>query len=71
MHSIYTEVTGESVMEQLIQLNYDFDREEIKPVFLSSYKNINCKVIKLDCLQDAIYYLQNEYDKVLKEMHHK
>lgn len=52
-------------MEQLIQLNYDFNREEIKPVFLSSYKNINCKVIKLDCLQDAIYYLEKEYNSIL------
>tara|TARA_Y100000385_G_C13089282_1_gene637938 strand:+ start:1525 stop:1692 length:168 start_codon:yes stop_codon:yes gene_type:complete len=52
-------------MKQLIQLNYDFNREEIKPVFLSSYKNINCKVIKLDCLQDAIYYLEKEYNSIL------
>ena len=52
-------------MSKLIQLNYCFNSEKVKPVFLADYKNINSKVIKLDCLQDAIYYLKKEYDYIL------
>ncbi len=54
-------------MEQLINLNYYIRSEEVRPRFLKTYHNIDCKIIKLDCLQDAIYYLQKEYDKILKE----
>ena len=36
--------------------------EQVKPKFLSAYHNIDSRIIKLDCLQDAIYYLQEEYE---------
>ena len=58
-------------MQQLITLSYHTKGEEVRPKFLKAYHNMEPNVVKLDCLQDAIYYLPNEYDKVLKEMYHK
>ena len=54
-------------MKKLISLNYYEGIEQVKPKFLSAYHNINSRIIKLDCLQDAIYYLQKEYDKLIME----
>ena len=58
-------------MQQLITLSYHIKGEEVRPKFLKDYHNMEPNIIKLDCLQDAIYYLQKEYDKVHKEMYHK
>ena len=57
-------------MKKLISLNYYESVEQVKPKFLSAYHNIDSRIIKLDCLQDSIYYLQEEYIKLLKESNH-
>ena len=57
-------------MKKLISLNYCEGVEEVKPKFLSAYHNINSRIIKLDCLQDAIYYLQEEYNKLIMDKNH-
>ncbi len=57
-------------MIKLISLNYYESVEQVKPKFLSAYHNIDSRIIKLDCLQDAIYYLQEEYIKLLKGNNH-
>ncbi len=54
-------------MQQLITLSYHIKGEEVRPKFLTAYHNMEPDIIKLDCLQDAIYYLQKEYDKVFAE----
>ena len=54
-------------MQQLITLSYHIKGEEVRPKFLKAYHNMEPNIIKLDCLQDAIYYLQKEYDKVFAE----
>jgi len=53
-------------MIKLISLNYYESVEEVKPKFLMAYHNINSRVIKLDCLQDSIYYLEKEYNKLIQ-----
>jgi len=57
-------------MIKLISLNYYEGIEEVKPKFLSAYHNIDSRIIKLDCLQDAIYYLQEEYIQLLEGNNH-
>lgn len=54
-------------MQKLITLSYYIKGEEVRPKFLKAYHNMEPNIIKLDCLQDAIYYLQKEYDKVFAE----
>jgi len=53
-------------MVNMIQLNYYMNGEEVRPKYSKDYNNAH-HVIKLDCLQDAIYYLKEEYKKVYKE----
>jgi len=57
-------------MKKLISLNYYEGIEQVKPKFLSAYYDIDSRIIKLDCLQDAIYYLQEEYIKLIKGNNH-
>lgn len=52
-------------MEQMIALNYYIKGEEVRPKYKKAYHDADY-VIKLDCLQDAIYYLKLEYNKVLE-----
>lgn len=52
-------------MEQMIELNYYIKGEEVRPKYKNAYHDADY-VIKLDCLQDAIYYLTLEYNKVLE-----
>lgn len=53
-------------MLNMIQLNYHINGEELRPRFSKAYHETD-NVIKLDCLQDAIYYLKKEYEKIYKE----
>lgn len=52
-------------MQQLITLSYHTKGEEVRPKFLKAYHNMEPNVVKLDCLQDAIYYLEKEYNSIL------
>jgi hypothetical protein len=53
-------------MKKLISLNYCVTSEEVKPQFLSAYHDIDSITIKLDCLQDSIHYLEEEYNRLIK-----
>jgi hypothetical protein len=53
-------------MLNMIQLNYYMNGEELRPRFLKAYHETD-NVIKLDCIQDALYYLELEYERVSKE----
>lgn len=53
-------------MIKMISLNWYENAEEVRPRFLAQYKKQDSVIIKLDVLQDAIYYLTEEYNKTLK-----
>jgi hypothetical protein len=53
-------------MIKMISLNWHKTPNEVKPRFLARFKKQDSVIIKLDFLQDAIYYLTEEYNKTLK-----
>lgn len=50
----------------LFTFNYDENIEEATPYFYEEFEAMH-RIIKLDCLQDAIVELQKAYDKILEE----
>ena len=46
----------------IFKLTYDNKDEEVKLTTSEQYNNMD-KVIKLDCLQDAIHELQDKYER--------
>tara|TARA_R110002012_G_scaffold11342_2_gene51234 strand:+ start:1512 stop:1706 length:195 start_codon:yes stop_codon:yes gene_type:complete len=55
---------------KLITLNYDSKTEQVKPKFLKSFNDLPDE-IKMDCLIDALYFLENYkldlHDKMYSE----
>jgi hypothetical protein len=50
----------------LITFKYSTRKEEAIPKFLKNFDAMHY-VIKIDCLTDAIYYLEKEIDKIMKK----
>jgi hypothetical protein len=50
----------------LFTFNYDENIEEATVYFYEKFEAMDT-IIKLDCLQDAIFELQKSYDKILEE----
>mgnify|MGYP001274452442 FL=1 len=50
----------------IITFKYSTRKEEAIPKFLKNF-DVMHDVIKIDCLTDAIYYLEKEIDKIMKK----
>jgi|TARA_B110000971_G_C19983648_1_gene488540 hypothetical protein len=50
----------------IITFNYSTSKEQAFPRFLKNFDEMQ-DVIKIDCLKDAIYYLEKEIDKIMEK----
>lgn len=51
---------------KLFEFHYDFNNEEAFPAFYSDFMTMHT-VIQLDCIQDAIYHLENLFEELQKK----